>query len=1202
MADSVETVSSTRSAGRISGANALAVLVAAALLLVLLPVVGHPDGPGPSGVAGSSGPSFVVPSFGASLGVRDVGPLPAEASLTIAVSLAPAGGAALTDWASGVSIPGSASYRQFLSPSETSTRFGASPAAIAAAAGYFQSFGLSVRPSSDRLFLAVSGPSHGIAAAFHTSFEQYSSGGGEFYSHPTPATLPSLAPWYGVLGLGNVGQIRPLSSEYRVGPFASGCSGSPPITPCAMATAYDYSGEWGVGHNGTGERIGVVDVFDSTENTASLTSDVAQFSSTFGLPTPSVTFTYPTESESALNGTSPDGWSVEDALDLQWVHGTAPGASITVALAPNSNPGLYGAVDSLVAAGSVDVISLSWGEPDVGAFNSFATACPFECNASSDGSYSMLHPVLEAAAVEGIGVFVASGDCGSADGTNGIATDYPASDPFATGVGGTVLGINSDATYSSESAWSGNASGASNPGCQNQGGSGGGFSPFPRPSWQHGPGFPLAAGRRGVPDVSLDAASGAALFFQGSEAAASGTSLSAPVWAGIAAIADQVAGKRLGFLAPSLYPILAGAQYSSAFHDITTGSNGYSAGSGWDAVTGIGSPIVGALLPILTERAPVFSNLTARLSASVRAGGTPLTVNFSVNTTGGSGTAFGYDFSFGDGNATWSTTPATSYTYTVPGAYPASVTVFDSGGNSTISAPYTIVVGGGSLLPVDLTLNTTTVSVGGTIGFQVVTAGGTGAETIAVEFGDGTYSLPSSALTTSHTFNGAGGFCVTAVVTDSASPADGGNSTPMAVSVGGALRPHCSVGPSVSAHLSANYTLADLPGDIPLTEGYAGGVPPLTAWLDSNDPYSVLCQCGIFRTPGVHTVDLVVNDSVGNTAVSPLSLTLFPSLVGNFTASTLSGPAPLSVSFSVSVSGGYLPNASTTRWAFGDGGTATGPMAVHQYNSSGEFLAVGDARDGGRGNASEAFLIDVLPASGGTAPVLTAAVSPAVDAAAGLPTSFVASATGAGGPYSLEWSFSDGGAGFGPQLNETFGWGACEGLPNCPLGVTILVRAANGSTWSFPFTLNSFLSLDGSGLTVSDTALPSSGTTPFTLVGSVAATGMPGVRVTWEFGDGTGGTGTSARHTYLAPGNYTVTEQILDQGGDLWVRHHAVAINGTAIQPLSASIAPSTTLGLAPFSPQLAAVPSGGYGPFSYTWTLGDGGTATGASIHPSYG
>ena len=199
--------------------------------------------------------------------------------------------------------------------------------------------------------------------------------------------------------------------------------------------------------------------------------------------------------------------------------------------APDASAGLYFSVDWLVANQVVNVISLSWGEPDVGAFNPYSTPCSAGCNATSDGSYAILHPVLEAAALEGIGVFAASGDCGAAMGTAGDSTSYPASDPDATGVGATDLTLKG-VQWAGEVAWSGNSTGATSPGCQNQGGSGGGFSPFPRPFWQAAPGVPAAPAVRGVPDVSVDGGNPVTIIQSGFTTGVVGTSVATPIWAG----------------------------------------------------------------------------------------------------------------------------------------------------------------------------------------------------------------------------------------------------------------------------------------------------------------------------------------------------------------------------------------------------------------------------------------------------------------------------------------------------------------------------------------------------------------------------------------------------------------------------------------------------------------------------------------------
>jgi subtilase family serine protease len=178
-----------------------------------------------------------------------------------------------------------------------------------------------------------------------------------------------------------------------------------------------------------------------------------------------------------------------------------------------------------------------------------------------------------------------------------LSASTPASDPNVTGVGGTRLLADGTGAYLSETAWN-TASGAS----------GGGFSTIYRR-----PGYQATAHdnkkSRGVPDLAYnaDGTTGYLAVWNGRGGLVHGTSAGAPQWAGIAALADQAAGHRLGALNQRLYRIAKSDAYGSAFHDITTGNNtfggiaGYSAGPGWDPVTGLGSPQVATLVGLLAR-------------------------------------------------------------------------------------------------------------------------------------------------------------------------------------------------------------------------------------------------------------------------------------------------------------------------------------------------------------------------------------------------------------------------------------------------------------------------------------------------------------------------------------------------------------------------------------------------------------------------
>jgi kumamolisin len=183
-----------------------------------------------------------------------------------------------------------------------------------------------------------------------------------------------------------------------------------------------------------------------------------------------------------------------------------------------------------------------------------------------------------------------------------VHVDYPASSPNALACGGTTLtGDTSTYTITSEVVWNEQAS--------NEGATGGGVSDiYPLPTWQANAGVPAQAGGstsggRGVPDVAgnADPVSGYLVVIDGQQQPVGGTSAVAPLWAGLIARLAQATGKKFGLLQPLIYASVAPGVAQAGFNDITQGNNGsYSAGPGWDACSGLGSPNGTALLRVLT--------------------------------------------------------------------------------------------------------------------------------------------------------------------------------------------------------------------------------------------------------------------------------------------------------------------------------------------------------------------------------------------------------------------------------------------------------------------------------------------------------------------------------------------------------------------------------------------------------------------------
>jgi subtilase family serine protease len=366
--------------------------------------------------------------------------------------------------------------------------------------------------------------------------------------------------------------------------------------PAQIRKAYAIQPLIDAGLNGSGEVITIIDAFQNP----TMASDLASFDAAFNLPRPP---SFDTIAPLGLTAFDPSnanqvGWASEIALDVEWAHAVAPGAKIVLALSPSDADADIFATERYVITHKIgNVISMSFGEGE-------------QC---MDPTLQVAeHSLFDAATAHGVSLFAASGDQGAAQYCTDPSSLFkgvsiPASDPDVTGVGGTKLVANLDTgAYGNESVWNEPDYGI---------GGGGGFSTlYPRPSFQNG--VDGISSRRGVPDVSYSAAlDGSAIVAWGSSGSPGefwifdGTSVGTPQWAAIVAIADQTAGHPLGNVNPALYDLgVAHTTYAAVFHDITTGNNdfppisGYSAQPGWDAASGLGTPIANNLVPELANR------------------------------------------------------------------------------------------------------------------------------------------------------------------------------------------------------------------------------------------------------------------------------------------------------------------------------------------------------------------------------------------------------------------------------------------------------------------------------------------------------------------------------------------------------------------------------------------------------------------------
>jgi kumamolisin len=484
-----------------------------------------------------------------------VGAVPAGRSLTVTVSLAGRNSAGLAAFLKQVADPASSQYKHYLTVKQFADRFGASKADVAEVTAYLTAHGLKVgKVTANQLTLQAKGTAAQVQKAFGTSLATYHDAAAkrDFYANSTAPVLPAAiaAAVTDVSGLSDFATYSHFSTRRAV-PHAAHATVTG-LTPAKARTGYNVASAISAGYTGTGETVALLE-FSAFKQTNITTYD-KNFSLTPATPTV----------VKAGGGTTDLSGEDEVELDIEVVQAIAPGATINVYEAPNSDAGEI-ALYSTVVSNDVPVVSTSWGidEADETPANRVALDTDFQ-----------------EAAAQGQSVYAASGDSGSDDaGNGGTSVDFPASDPDVTGAGGTSLTLTSAGAWSKETAWNGSGGGVS--------------SFFATPSFQTGVN---TGSERSVPDVAADAnpSTGWAIYTEGSWAEYGGTSAAAPNWAAFTAIYDNEAKAKskpaLGFANATIYALASSSSYASAFHDAKTGSNGaYSAGTGYDKVTGWGS-------------------------------------------------------------------------------------------------------------------------------------------------------------------------------------------------------------------------------------------------------------------------------------------------------------------------------------------------------------------------------------------------------------------------------------------------------------------------------------------------------------------------------------------------------------------------------------------------------------------------------------
>ena len=589
-------------------------------------------------------------------GSTRIGPVPGSRSIGVELVLAPSHPGELASLLHSLYAVGSPEYHRWLTPGQFAQRFDPAPAAVSQVEAWLSDVGLR---SSYRSGFAIRvwEPAKVVESALGVTLNDYRLAAGQQVHVANgapllPATLSASI--VSVLGLDSAprlssqltqdratqGNLLPHDEGITPCAGATAATGGTAYTPDQVGAAYGIGSLTAAGQTGAGREVAVYELGQH------IASDIDSYETCFGLQNPVSTFAVDGGGTAGVAGTA------EADADIEQVATQAPGASIVSYEGPNTTMGNYDTWRAIVTQNKADVVSTSYGlcEPD----------------SLADGFVSAEDLLFQEAAAQGQTILAASGDSGSEDcfppsgnTDTSLQVDFPASDQYVTAVGGTTL-----LPGGGQSAWNDceSQTGTTCADTAGAGAGGGGISRLSdRPSWQpleqewatNIPGNSCDMDCRDVPDVSANAGAPEVFYVEGAWNSFVGTSIAAPLVAGIVAdTADACAAGRQGIVASALYGLVGEGLYGASLTDVVGGDNDltrsnssqYTAVPGYDPATGLGTPIArGWSCPQVTSVSPAQAQPGAEVTvgglaldhASITFGSTPARV---VSSTASSAT------------------------------------------------------------------------------------------------------------------------------------------------------------------------------------------------------------------------------------------------------------------------------------------------------------------------------------------------------------------------------------------------------------------------------------------------------------------------------------------------------------------------------------------------------------------------------------
>ena len=749
-----------------------------------------------------------------------IGRLPADQSMQLDLVLPLRNEAALKSFLNDVYDPTSFSYHRFLTVPEFTERFGPTQADYDAVVSFAKANGLEVVGGTrDGMEVQVKGPVSAVEKAFHVTMNAYHNETEDrtFYGPDREPTTALAFPLWHISGLDNFSQPHPLFEKKSDYARAHGIPEEKVVThattgsgPSASFLGSDMRAAYygGTSLTGAGQNLGLFE-YEGTD-LADLNTYFANVGQTNNVP---ITLLSTDGTSTACLDTRAGGDcdDTEQTLDMTQAIGMAPGLSSLVVYIGSTDTAIISAMTTHSPLPTT--IGCSWG---------WTPADP-----------STLDPYFEKMSAQGQNFFAASGDSSTWSSSNEA---WPADDANVVSVGGTDLTTASaGGAWKSETAWAD---------------SGGGISPdsIAIPAYQKLSGVITSSNKgsttlRNGPDVSANANFSFYTCADQTTCLANeygGTSFAAPMWAGYIALVNQQLANNgdspIGFINPTIYAQNITSAYATDFHDVTSGTSGsYSATTGYDLVTGWGSPngtgLINALAP--TSQTPAFTISASPASVSVVAGSSgSSTITTAVSggfdsavALSATGQPSGVTVAFSPTSIAAPGSGSSAVTITVPSTVAAgtsTITVTGTGGGLTHTATISLTVTAAGTPAYTLTASPTSVS---------VVAGSTGTSTLTTAVSGGFSSaiaLSASGLPTGVTASfspasiaapGSGSSKLTLTV---ASTAVAGTSTITITGTGGGITHTATVSLTVTAAAAGTFTVSVSPTSGYLDRGQSG--------------------------------------------------------------------------------------------------------------------------------------------------------------------------------------------------------------------------------------------------------------------------------------------------------------------------------------------------------------------------------------------